>query len=409
MPAKPRPQLSVRAETASAADAPRPARREVLLMIETSRESGRQFIAGVAEYAQHFGPWRFQWQPGGLKGLAQPLGQFQCDGVILRDVADLRAVMAAGVPTIVLGHAKRKVDGAVFVGVDNEAVSRVVTTYLRQRGFRHFAFCGYRAVPWSEAREESYCRALRLEGFEVACHRVPLGAGPGFPTAGKRAQLKRWLARLPHPVALMTANDDLGGQLTELCKEAGIRVPDDCAVIGVDNDPVVCGLSDPPLSSVNIQFRQAGYRAAATLDRLMSGQAPAAWSITAAAADLVERQSSNIIAAEDPAVAKALRFIQDHAQGPVSVGAIARASGVSRRILEQRFRRTLDRSVLQQHRLARATHIARLLTETDLTLAQIAEQCGFSQFAHFTRFFRAMRGQTPSACRKQLAQPSESL
>jgi hypothetical protein len=122
MPAKPRQPLSARVETATAAaaEAPPPARRQVLLMIESSRESGRQFIAGVAEYAQHFGPWRFHWQPGGLKGLAQPLGHFTCDGVILRDVADLRAVMAAKIPAIVLGHAKRRVAGAVFVDVDDE-------------------------------------------------------------------------------------------------------------------------------------------------------------------------------------------------------------------------------------------------------------------------------------------------
>jgi LacI family transcriptional regulator len=377
----------------------RSAQRQVLLMIESSRESGREFIAGVAEYAQRFGPWRFHWQPVGLKGLARRLGDFQCDGVILRDVADWRE----GIPAIVLGHTKRRVAGAVFVGVDDEAVSRVVTTHLRQHGFRHFAFCGYEAVPWSEGREASYCRLLRQEGFRVACCRVLLTAGTSYRDGRRRARLKRWLQTLPRPVALMAANDDLGEQVIELCKEAGIRVPDDCAVIGVDNDPVVCGLSDPPLSSVKIQFRQAGYKAAATLDRLMSGRRPGAWSITAAAGEVVERQSTNIIAVDDPAVAKALRFIHAHAPRPVAVAEIARASGVSRRILEQRFRQTLDRSVLQQHREARAAHIARLLTETDLSLAQIAEQCAFSELSHLTRFFRAVRGQTPSACRSRVA------
>lgn len=370
-------------------------------MIESSRESGRQFIAGVADYAQHFGPWRFHWQPEGLKGLTRPLGRFKYDGAILRDVADLRAVMAAGVPAIVLGHAKKRVAGAVFVDVDDEAVSRTVTTHLRQRGFRHFAFCGYETVPWSEGREASYCRVLRREGFRVACYRAPLVAGPVFHGEGERAELKRWLLSLPRPVALMAANDDLGEQVIELCKEAGIRVPDDCAVVGVDNDPVVCGLSDPPLSSVKIQFRQAGYRAAATLDRLMIGRRPGAWSITAAADELVERQSTNIIAVGDPAVAKALRFIHDHAPRSVAVAEIAHASGVSRRVLEQRFRQTLDRSVLQQHRTARAAHIARLLAETNLSLAQIAEQCAFSELPHLARFFRAVRGQTPSAYRSR--------
>lgn len=385
---------------------PRPARRQVLLMIESSRESGRAFIAGVADYAQHFGPWRFHWQPEGLKGLARPAGSFGCDGVIMRDVANLRAVMAARIPTIVLGHAGKRADGAVFVGVDDEAVGRVITSHLRQRGFRHFAFCGYAAAPWSAGREASYCRLLRQEGFRVACHRVPLSAGTSPLGSTKRARLKRWLQTLPRPVALMTANDDLGVQVIELCMEAGIRVPDDCAVVGVDNDPVACGLSDPPLSSVKIQFRQAGYRAAAALDRMMNKRAPKAWAFTAAAAELVERQSTNLIAADDPAVGKALRFIHDHARAPVSVAEIARASGVSRRLLEQRFRQTLDRSILQQHREARAVHVARLLAETSLPLAQVAEECAFAELSHLTRFFRAVRGQTPSAYRTRMATPA---
>ena len=375
-------------------------------MIESSRESGREFIAGVADYAQHFGPWQFHWQPVGLKGLARPLGLFRCDGVILRDVVDLRTVMRAKLPVIVLGHTKRRAAGAVFVGVDDESVSRVVAAHLQQRRFRHFAFCGYEAVPWSAGREESYCRLLRQEGFRVAGYRVPLLAGTIFLSETKRTRFKRWLQTLPRPVALMAANDDLGEQVIELCKEAGIRVPDDCAVVGVDNDPVVCGLSDPPLSSVKIQFRQAGYRAAAALDRLMNGHAPGAWSITAAAANLVERQSTNIIAAEDPAVAKALRFIHDHARGPLAVAEIARASGVSRRILEQRFRQTMDRSILQQHRAARAAQVARLLAETNLSLAQIAEECAFTELSHLTRFFRAVHGQTPTAYRVRVIKSS---
>ena len=395
--------MSARSSRSSTIDGTRSTRRQVLLVIESSRESGRQFIAGVSDYAQHFGPWRFHWQPQGLNGLARPLGKLWCDGVILRDVADLAAVRAAGVPAIVLGHAKRRVKGAVFVGVDDEAVSQVVTSHLRQRGFRNFAFCGYRGVPWSESREESYSRVLRQEGFRVACLRVPLEAEHGLGTAGAREQLKDWFQKLPRPVGLMAANDDLGEQVIELCKEAGIRVPDDCAVVGVDNDPVVCGLSDPPLSSVNIHFRQAGYRAAATLDRLMHGNPPPDWSIHAEAGDLVERQSSNRIAVEDPAVARALRFIHNQGRGPVSVAEIARESGVSRRILEQRFRQELSQSVLQVHRAVRAAHIARLLTETDLSLAEVAEQCAFTQFSHLTRFFRAMRGETPSAFRKRLA------
>ena len=401
-------QPVARAGTALGTASPRPARRQVLLMIESARESGREFIAGVADYAQHFGPWRFHWQPEGLKGLARPLGHFECDGVILRDVADLRAVMAAKIPAIVLGHTKRRVTGAVFAGVDDEAVSHVVAAHLRQRGFRHFAFCGYAAVPWSEEREESYRRLLRQEGFRVICCRVPLIAGTSFLGGNKRARLKRWLQALPRPVALMAANDELGEQVIELCKEAGLRVPDECAVVGVDNDPVVCGLCDPPLSSVKIQFHQAGYRAAAMLDRLMNGRTPAAWSITAAAANLVERQSTNIIAVEDPAVAKALRFIHDHARGPVPVADIARASGVSRRVLEQRFRQTMDRSILQQHHEARAEHIARLLLQTNLSLAQIAEQCAFAELPHFTRFFRALRGQPPSAYRAHMLKPAQA-
>jgi LacI family transcriptional regulator len=390
--------MGMRIQRTQRSDRPR-----VLLMIESSRESGRQFIAGVANYAQHFGPWRFHWQPDGLKGLEQPLGRMKFDGAILRDTADLKMIRAMGLPAVVLGHVHGGVAGAIYVGVDNGTIGRMAADHLLGRGLRHFAFLGYEGIQWSLERETAFCGRLRAIGLTAACQRVPVSAGLGFRGGGSPAVVRDWLLRCPRPVGVMAANDDLGEQVIELCKEASLPVPDQCAVVGVDNDLVVCGLSDPPLTSIGQQLERAGYQAAAALDRLMRGRKPATWHMVTPAGILVERQSTNVFAVKDPAVAKALRFIQDRGSLPAGVEEAARASGVSRRVLEQRFRRAMGQSILKYQHQRRADQIARLLAESSLPLKSIAEQCGFVEQSHMTRFFTSLRGVTPSAFRARLA------
>lgn len=370
----------------------------ILMVIESSRESGRQLIAGITDYARHFGPWRFDWHPQGLDQVAARPEQSTFDGILVRDVADVQALVEAGIPSVAFTYGRQHIADMGWACTNNTAISGAVANHFMSRGFRHFAFLGYEGLPWSEERRDCFRSALAAEGFAADAMSIPRR---GELNSGER--VARWLRRLERPVALMTANDELGQWGVRLCLESGLRVPDDCAICGVDNDPVVCGVCSPPLSSIGIDQYQSGYRAAALLDKMMKGEVSGEVTIAADVGELMVRQSSDLFAVEDDAVAKALRFMTDNAYRPVSVDEVARASGMYRRGLERRFHQHLSRTVNQYFRDVRAEHIAKILRESVLSLEEIAEQCDFAQASHLTRFFSAVRGETPSAYRKRTA------
>jgi LacI family transcriptional regulator len=218
-----------------------------------------------------------------------------------------------------------------------------------------------------------------------------------------RNSILRWLRPLPKPVGMMGCNDDLAKEIVEACTMAGLRVPDDVAVIGADNDEIVCGICNPPMSSVAINFERAGYEAAQALSAMMRGSGSAPPRILVNPTHVVPRRSTDILAVEDSNLAKALQFIRDHARGGVTVAAAAKASGLSRRVLEKRFRRILNRSALEEIRRVRTDLIARMLVETTLPVAEIAESLGFNDLQHVARYFRAGKGLSPLAYRKSLS------
>lgn len=371
------------------------------MMIESSRESGRKLIAGITDYARHFGPWHFHWQPQGVAALSTPIGENPFDGILVRDMADVQSFVDQGVPTVAFKYGKERLPGTIVVNADDRGIGEAVARHFLQRGFQHFAFYGQNTA-WAAMRGNCFAETLKAAGFEVQMHWTNVS---GIESRNDEAEVKRvckWLCCLPKPVALMAANDDIGHTLVQLCQLAGVRVPDDCAVVGVDNDLVVCGVCNPPLSSIPLDQQQTGYRAAAALDRMMRGESPESWELTAGVGSVVVRESSDIFAVKDVAVSKALRFIQENAHRQVSVDEIAKASGLFRRGLERRFREHLSQSIQKRYRAVRATHLAKLIAESSLSLEAISEQCGFAEPSHLSRFFSKERGESPSAYRKRL-------
>jgi LacI family transcriptional regulator len=367
---------------------------KVVLLIESSRSSGRNLLAGIADYTRHHGPWAYYWEPGGLAEARPHLRSLDADGIILRDVDVIQEVLALGLPAIVVGHRHREIPGLANVVTDTERIGHMAAEHLLERGLRHFAYSGFKNTPWSELRGEMFARKIETAGFSVATYAAP--AHPDRHSWKKELQrMAEWLRSLPRPLGLMACNDDNGQHVIEACKIAGLRVPDEISVLGTDNDELVCELSDPPLSSIALNFRRAGYESAQLLDQLMRGRRSSGGTILVPATGVVTRQSTEIWAVEDVAVSKALRFINDHASELLHVDRVARAAGVSRRVLEKRFRARLNRSVLHQIRRARVDRICHLLGETNQSISQIALSLGYSGVEHIARYFRAEKKMTP--------------
>ncbi len=379
---------------------------KVVLLIESSRASGRALLAGVADYAHYHGPWSFYWEPGGLESAWPMLKSIDADGIIMRDVDRLDEVLALKIPAIVVGHKHKEVSGLVNVVTDSPQIGCMGADHLIQCGFKYFAFVGFtdhptEAASWSRVREEHFVRHVQQAGFEVETYELPSTSGRDW--VRERTALAGWLKSLPKPVGLMACNDDCGVQVMEACKVADIAVPDLIGVIGADNDEIVCGLSNPAMSSVAINFQRAGYESAEALDQLMQGSKRVPPKIFVPATHVVTRRSTDIVAVSDPGLARALRFIRDHSRRAIGVNDVARAAGLSRRALERRFRNEIGVSILDQIRKARTEQICKMLVETTLPVGQIAESLGFEDVQHFARYFRSAREMSPLAYRKSFA------
>ncbi|MGQ9607018.1 MAG: substrate-binding domain-containing protein [Thermogutta sp.] len=387
----------------------------VAILVETARGYGRQLLRGVIHYVRLHGPWSIYITPGDLEQVLPRMKRWGGTGVLARveSARAARAIAAAGLPSVILGpsqrHLLRNRTLARFSNIvsDSEGAAVLAAEHLRERGFRNFAFVGGPERLWSHRRQDAFCRRLAEEGLSVRVYRASDPAvgrtwhrGRPRHWESEHRELTRWLRELPRPCGVMACNDDRGREVLEACRLAGIRVPEELAVVGVDNDELWCELSDPPLSSVALDAEGAGYRAAALLDRMMRGEKCERQTITALALRVVTRRSTDVVAVEDPDVAAALHFIHNRAAEPIDVGDVVAAVCVSRRALELRFRRLLGRTIHEELDRVRMRRAEQLLRETDLAVPQVAKAVGYSSAGYLARLFRKRHGLTPAQYRR---------
>jgi LacI family transcriptional regulator len=286
------------------------------------------------------------------------------------------------------------------VRTDDAAAARLAFEHLRERGFRHFAFCGFNGADYSDIRRGNFARLVGEGGLR--CHRFAPPQRPHRASTLKYEEqglkdgdlVARWLEELPKPVGLMACNDIRGQQVLNACRATGMLVPDEVAVIGVDNDEVLCELSDPPLSSVVPNTERIGYEAATLLDRMMRGRKPPSQPIVVEPAGIVTRRSTEVLAIEDRHIAAAVRFIREHACEGVDVGDVLRAVPLSRSTLERRFGREVGRSPKEEILRVRLNRAKQLLTETDFPLSVVAEKVGLVHAEYLSVIFKKKTGLT---------------
>lgn len=378
--------------------------RRVMVLIETSRAFGRGLLRGVNLFNAEHGRWSIFFQPHGIhEPLPAWTKTWTGDGILARifDRKTAQSLCRLGRPMIDLRG--EFADLAVpFVGVDNRAVGQLAADHLLERGLRHFAFCG---LPPGSPRY----RAMRCDPF-VARVRSAGGTVHVFPIANEAAaetwdqeqdRLADWAASLPKPVGIMACQDDSGLQLIDACRRANLRIPDDVAVVSVDNDELQCLACNPPMSSVDLAPERVGYEAAAVLERMMNGEAAPSMPVLLTPGEVVVRRSSDILAIEDDDVAAALRHIRQHACEGLRVGELAAAIPLSRHILERRFGELIGRSPKAEITRVQLEQAKRLLATTDLTLSAVATKSGFRDAGYLCQVFAAKLGLTPGAYRRQ--------
>lgn len=388
-----------------------PLKPRVGLLIESSSGAGRQMLQGVSQFARALSEWSVYFQMGGtdeaIRNWLAEAPEGGIHGIIgrFRGRAAAEAVAKAGVVAVdVLGGSEGV--GLPILHVDDAAVGALGAEHLLELGLSSFGYFGLSDAYWSGVRHRSFERTLARAGYP--CQALIVRAQPQGPVGWLRQErkLERWLRSLPKPCGVMGCYDASAFQVLEVCRRAGLRVPDEVAVIGVDDDNPFCELATPALSSIDANHVTVGYRAAALLDELLRTakrrtlrrrRAPV---IEIPPAGVRVRRSTEVTAVNEPLVARAIAFIRDHACRGIDVSDVVEASRASQSTLQRRFRAVLGRTIheeLERHRLREA---CRLLTATNLTIRRIAAQCGYRDPDYFSVAFRGRMGCTPGEYRR---------
>ncbi len=299
-------------------------------------------------------------------------------------------------------------DSPVIPGVpkirpDNRGLGHLAAEHFLERGFRSFAFCGYANQPWAVERRNGYLEALRLAGRECDVYDIVHSEDP-LPAwhASNLASLGLWLGRLPKPIALLACNDYRAQQVIYAAHHVGLQIPEDIAVLGINNDAIRCDLTTPQLSSVVTNGFQAGYHAAECLAKLMAGKPVEQMDQRIEGLGVITRHSTDILAIDDKHVAAALGVIREHACRGITVEEVLKQSFSSRSQLEKKFRRYIGRSPQAEIRRVQVARIRQLLVETDLPLKKIAEFTGFEHVEYLCVVFRRLMGEPPGSYRKRM-------
>ena len=415
-------------------------RRSVALLIETSNGHGRGLLDGVVAYVKESADWSV-FLTEQERGAVPPnwLKNWRGDGIIARietdDIAD--QLRGLHVPIVDLS-ATRHVKGIPWTSTDDSAIAALGVQHFLDRGFHNLAYCGDPGFAWSNLRRDHY-RELTLAAernfFEYqSTHRYD----PVFDWEQEKTRLGHWLTTLPRPVAIMACYDFQAQQVLDACRQSRIAVPESVAVLGVDNDRLICELAEPSLSSIIQNTHATGYEAARLLDEMMHAQVtrphhqhPSASHkildgnnhphdkslsqltttkdppLLTKPLGIMVRESTDTLAIDDHEVSEALQYIRRHAHANIRVADVLKTLSLSRRSLEHRFKKMVGRTPHEEIQRVRLNSVKRLLSETELSIAAIAERSGYEHGEYMTAVFRRVTGLTPSEYRRERLEPSE--
>lgn len=375
-------------------------------------------LRGIKAHADELGGWDLVTSPPSLRSAGEEgvhlpaLREWRGDGLItcLTSRAEERAAARLNMPIVNLSGWQRPGAGVPRVNADHRAVGRMAAEHLLALGLRHFAYYGIEGPWFSEERERGFVERLAEVDLPCAVYRQRAGERDGGPWLSRYARLARWLAAQPRPLGLLAVHDYRARVVIELCARLGVPVPEQVAVLGVDNDPTTCDYCVPPLSSVSRDPFACGVAAARLLARLMRGERPPVCDTLVPPSGVVQRGSTDRFYDDDPIVARVIAFAAAHAGEAYSVSALAKRIKVSRRLVELRFHERLGitpHGYLLRRRVDRAKALL-LDASTFRSLGEVAAQSGFGCLRAFREAFRAETGSTPAQYRARHAAQSRS-
>lgn len=319
------------------------------------------------------------------------------DGVISRDWIELKKIPKKIKARVIGDSTENLLPGVSTIVTNSTKIGQIAANYFLNLGYSNFAFCGFEGLPWSDKRLESYSRVLQNHGithiFQYEENMI------NYQNSKEKINLEKWLKQLPKPISIFACNDDRAFSILEACKAQHIKVPEEIAILGVDNDELICKLSSPALSSIELNFEKAGYIAANHLDNLIQNKETQK-NIHVTPIDLKVRQSTDFLAIHDQHIISSIHFIKNNFKNKIKVEDVVQATQLSRRELERRFQKILKTTIKKEISKFRIQFIKNELRNSTQNIQDIAKKIFFTDPEHLSRFFKNETGQTPLAFRK---------
>jgi LacI family transcriptional regulator len=384
-------------------------RRRVALLIDFSRWYGRGLLSGIAKFVREHHEWSVQSEEWRWSDpIPAWFRNWKGDGVIawVETPALAAVIRSLKVPAVDV-RGSVPTCGLPMVDTNNQLVANLVAEHLMERGFHQYAFCGFVGANYSDSRSRWFQQRLSEAGFACSVYNPPDSSRDAQTIELEKRgllfqnHLADWLKSLPKPVGIMACNDIRGQQVMDRCRHLDLVVPEEVAVVGVDNDEIFCELSDPPLSSVALDTSRIGHGTASLLEAMMTGAKPPGKSILIPPLGIVTRRSSDVLAMNDRQLSTGTRFLRAHAFEAITMNDVARAAGISRRAFERRFVAHVGRAPKAEAMRLRMERVKELLVNTDWPLAQIARKTGFKHSEYLHRSFTKRIGTTPGKFRKR--------
>jgi LacI family transcriptional regulator len=380
---------------------------KILLLIDFAEEYSKALLKGIAKYSREHGPWIFCRMPlfhretVGIDGILKWALEWGADGIIGQFYNDpnIGKIIEAGIPVIAQDFKKRFDEIPNITGAHYEA-GQMGADYFLKKGFKNFAFYGFKDIVWSQERAEGFEERVTKGGHKVHYFEHKM-AHPSELWYYKPSSLGKWLKSLPKPIALMACDDNQGQHITEACRLYGIRIPEDMAVLGVDNDEMICDFSDPPLSSIGQDAEKGGYDAAKLLDHMMKNGMKDYYDIIVKPTQVITRHSTDIYATNDDHIASSLKYIHQNIDKNLHVDEVVKQVPLSRRALEKRFIEVMGYPIYKYIYNLRIEKFTQKLLDTDMSVFEIALDMGLSDSKNIARQFRQVKGCNPSEYRNK--------
>ena len=380
----------------------------LLYFTDYSEQFPYRLLRGIYRYGQQNNiPWVVCRMPSELKGqyefqdLVDWAREWQADWVIgqFSPELDLQAFRRLGIVVMAQDY-ETLIPGFPNITADYKRMGEMAAERFVARGFREFAFFGNNGMCWSDGRRDGFCAYLEERGYGDHVH-VYTGKRPGSTWYFRLDLVREWLLSLPKPVGVFACDDNQAAKVAEACKTLGLRIPYDVAIVGVDNDEILCNMSDPPISSIDVDIEKGGYEAAAMAVRMKEDPSYAGEDIILHPLHLVTRESSDLLITKDDQVHQALLFIHSNVNHKILVKDVLEHVPLSRRLLEQRFLKATGKTIYQYISELRIDHFGRMLLETDEPIGNLAARMDEPDPKSLSRRFRELKGCTPSSYRKK--------